>query len=233
MTDSTIEPAFDPTSANPPPTADAIRKAASDSVRAGIDIRSRIHDITLLALTTRRFDRHGMQEVVRAVTDGMAVGAEQSRGDFRHALSEAFRGMDEALTRSAQAGGSALRQLAATGKDLSDTELKQALATMKRLEDDFLTTATHAAESTSERIRPELRKILHTARETGTETGKIAAKSMTELAQRFSVASIDMAIAGMEVAAEVGTRFAHIASGVLSGIADALAAPRDKKPPVV
>jgi hypothetical protein len=39
-----------------------------------------------------------------------------------------------------------------------------------------------------------------------------------------------MALAGMEVAAEVGTRFALIASGILSGIADALATPRDKKP---
>ena len=59
----------------------------------------------------------------------------------------------------------------------------------------------------------------------------MAATSMTELTQRFSVASLDVALAGMEVAAEVGTRFAQLASGILSGIADALAQPRaDKKP---
>jgi hypothetical protein len=231
MTASSMDPALDPTASRPPPTTEEIKQAASESVRAGVDIRARIHDITLLALTSRRFDRRGMQEVVQAVTGGMALGAEQSRGDLRQALSEAFRGMDQALTRSAEAGGTALRQLAATGKDLSDTEIKQALATMKRLEDDFLTTASHAAEATSEKIRPELRRILDTARVTGTETGKVAATSMTELAQRFSIASLDMAIAGMEVAAEVGTRFAHVASGILSGIADALAAPRDKKTP--
>jgi hypothetical protein len=199
-------------------------------MRGGVDIRSRIHDLTLLALRNRRFDRHGMQEVVKAVTKGIANGAEQSQADFRQALSEAFRGMDQALTRSAEAGGGALRQLAATGKDLSDTELKQAIAQMKRLEDDFLATAGHAAEATSERIRPELRKILDSARTTGTETGRIATRSITELGQRFTVASIDMTIAGMEAAAEVGTRFAQVASGILGGIADALANPRDKKP---
>jgi len=53
---------------------------------------------------------------------------------------------------------------------------------------------------------------------------------MTELAQRFGVASIDVALAGMNVAAEVGSRFAQLASGILGGIADALAKPRDKKP---
>lgn len=231
MTASITDPAFDPAAASPPPSADDIKKAASESVRAGVDIRARIHDVTLLALKSRRFDRHGMQEVVRAVTDGMALGAENSRSDLRQALSEAFRGMDQALTRSAEAGGAALRQLAATGKDVSDTEIKQALATMKRLEDDFLATAGHAAEAASEKIRPELRRILDTARRTGTETGKMAATSMTELTQRFSIASLDVALAGMEVAAEVGTRFAQLASGILGGIADALAQPgSDKKP---
>lgn len=226
MTTSGSESAFEPT-----PSADDIKKAASDSVREGVDIRKRIHDVTLLALTSRRFDRKGMQEVVTAVTSGMALGAEQSQSDLRQALSEAFRGMDQALTRTADAGGTALRQLAITGKDLSDTELKQALSTLKKLEDDFLATAARAAEATSDRIRPELRHILHTARETGTETGRIAALSMTEVAQRFSVASLDVALAGMEVAAEVGSRFAQLASGILGGIADALATPRsDKKP---
>ena len=124
MTSGT-EPAFDPASSQPQPTTEEIKQAASDSVRAGVDIRARIHDVTLLALTSRRFDRHGMKEVVRAVTDGMAVGAEQSRADLRQALSEAFRGMDLALTRSAEAGGAALRQLASTGKDLSDTDMEK------------------------------------------------------------------------------------------------------------
>ena len=231
MTVSDTDPAVGPAAASPPPSADDIKQAASESVRAGVDIRARIHDVTLLALKSRRFDRHGMREVVRAVTEGMALGAEDSRADFRQALSEAFRGMDQALTRSAEAGGTALRQLAVTGKDLSDTEIKQALATMKKLEDDFLATAGHAADAAGEKIRPELRRILATARQTGTETGKVAATSMTELSMRFSVASLDVALAGMEVAAEVGTRFAQLAGGILGGIADALAQPRtDKKP---
>ena len=231
MTATNPDPAVSPAAASPPPSTDDIKQAASESVRAGVDIRARIHDVTLLALKSRRFDRHGMQEVVRAVTDGMALGAEQSRADFRQSLSEAFRGMDQALTRSAEAGGAALRQLAVTGKDLSNTEIRQALGTMKKLEDDFLATAGQAAEAASEKIRPELRRILDTARKTGTETGKAAATSMTDVTQRFSIASLDVALAGMEVAAEVGTRFAQLAGGILSGIADALAQPRtDKKP---
>jgi hypothetical protein len=172
-----------------------------------------------------------MRDVVSAVTEGIALGAEQSRSDLRHSLSEAFRGMDGALTRSAEAGSAALRQFVAAGKDLSDNDLKQALATMKRLEDDFLTAASQAADAASERIRPELRRVLHAARESGTDTGRVAATAFTDVAQRFSAASIDIALAGLEIATEVGSRFAQVASGILSGIADALAKPRSDTTP--
>jgi hypothetical protein len=83
MTATYSEPAFDPAAAGPQPTAEEIERAARDSMRGGVDIRSRIHDLTLLALRNRRFDRHGMQEVVKAVTKGIANGAEQSQADFR------------------------------------------------------------------------------------------------------------------------------------------------------
>ena len=204
-------------------TGEAIRKAATETVRAGFDIRARVHDVTLLALKARRFDRHGVREVVGAVTEGLALGAEQSRGELRQALSEAFRGLDDALRRSAESGATALRQFVATGKDFSDTEFKQTLATMKKLEDDFLSTAAHMAEAASERVRPELRKLIDTARTSGTDTGKTVALTFTELAQRFSEAWLDVTLAGLGIASEVGVRFAQVTTGILGGIADALA----------
>ena len=44
-------------------SGEAIREAATESVRAGVDIRARVHDVTLLALKARRFSttvtKHG------------------------------------------------------------------------------------------------------------------------------------------------------------------------------
>ncbi len=222
----TTQPMYDPLGdSRTTLSANDIREAARESVRGGSDIRSRVHDVTLLALRGRRFDRYGMREAMSAVTQGVALGAEESRADLRSALADAFRGMDDALTQSAEAGRAAMKQLVATGRDLSDNEVKQALATMKRLEDDFIVTMSQTASVASERIRPELRRVLDTARVSGTESGRIAAMTMTELAQRFGAASLDIALAGLDLATEVGTRMAHVACGVLSGIADALAQP--------
>lgn len=198
-----------------------IKESASGSMR-GDDIHTRVHDLTLLALRSRRFDRREIREVVRAITEGVTLGAEQSRADLRQSLSAAFHGLDEALRKSAEAGQSALRQLVATGRDFSDRELKQALADMRKLEDDLLSTVDQVAEGANERVRPELREILSQARRTGTSTGKQVAGMMTEFAQRASAASIDVALGGLEAATELSVRFAQAAGGMLAGIADAI-----------
>jgi hypothetical protein len=202
-----------------------IRAAAAETVRQGTDIRARVHELTLAALRRQRFDRHGMREVVRAVTEGIATGAERSSGDLRAALAEALRGLDQALRTSAEAGDVALKQLARSGRDFSDAEFKQALANLRKLEDDFLKTAELVADGAGARVQPELRDALRAARRTGTETGKQVAATMGDFAQKFSAASLDAALAGLETASALGQRFALVASGVLGAFADALRAP--------
>lgn len=208
--------------ANQSYSSERIRESASSSMRGSEDIHRRVHDLTLMALRSRRFDRREIRDVVRAVTEGVTLGADRSRADLRHALAEAFRGLDDALRKSTEAGQTALRQLVATGRDFSEHELKNALADMRKLEEDFLSTVEQVAEGANERVRPELRELLTRARQTGTSTGRQLAGMMTEFAQRFSAASLDMALGGLEAASEFSVRFAQVAGGALAGIADAI-----------
>jgi hypothetical protein len=206
-----------------------IRAAASETVREGTDIRAKVHELTLLALNAQRFDRHGMREVIRAVPEGAATGADKTTADMRLAMSEALRGMDQALRTSAEAGHMALKTLAATGRTFSDTEFKTALANLRKVEDDFLATVGQVADAASAKVQPELREALRGARKTGTETGKQVALTMGDFAQKFSAASADAAIAGIEAAGQFGARFAAVASGILGGLAEALRASAEKK----
>jgi hypothetical protein len=202
---------------------ETIRKAAAEAMQAGGDVARRMREITLEALRNRRFDREGIREVVRAVTEGMAAAAPASGGSMRNALGQAFRGMDEALTKSVEAGQSALRQIVATGRGISDNEVKQALAGLKKIEEDFVATVGQVASSANERVRPELQDLVKRATRAGTETGRQAAHLMAEFT-----------FTGIELAGEFSARFARMASGVLAGMADALeksAAERRKKDP--
>ncbi len=211
-------------------SGEQIRQTASETVGAEASIRDRVHDLTLEALRSRRFDSKGVREVVRAVVEGVALGAESSRAEVRQSLADAFQGLDEALRKATQAGQTALRQIVATGRGFSDNELKAALVSMKRIEDDFLATVAQVADGAGARVQPELRKVLDEARRSGTETGRQVGSILTEFAQRVSVASLDVTLAGLEAAGEFGARFAMLASGVLGGVADALRKPETETP---
>jgi Zn-dependent M16 (insulinase) family peptidase len=204
-------------------STDSIRKAAADAIKSGGDVARRVQEVTLEALRNRRFDREGIRDVVRAVTEGMAAAAPASGGTVRQVMGQAFRGMDEALTKSVAAGEQALRQLVSTGRGMADHEVKDALAGLKKIEQDFIETVSKVASSANERVRPELRSLVARATELGTETGKQTAKMMAEFT-----------FTGIELAGQFSVRFAQLASGVLAGMADALeksAADRKKAPP--
>jgi hypothetical protein len=200
-----------------------LRQAAGEAMKAGEDVTRRFRDLTLSALSNRRFDREGIREVVRTMTEGMAAAAPSSAGTMRKAMGQAFRGMDEALTKSVEAGEEALRKLVATGRSISDNEVKQALAGLKKIEEDFLSTVNQVADTANERARPELRELARRAARAGTETGRQAASLMA-----------DVTFSGIELAGHFSARFAQMASGVLAGMADALeksAADKQSKQP--
>ena len=188
-----------------------LRQAAGEAMKAGEDVTRRFREIALSALSNRRFDREGIRDVVRALTEGMAAAAPSSTGSMRKAMGQAFRGMDEALTRSVEAGEEALRKLAATGRSISENEVQEALAGLKKIEEDFLSTVNQVAESANERARPQLRELASRAARAGTQTGRQAASLMAVVT--FS---------GIELAGHFSARFAQMASGVLAGMADAL-----------
>jgi len=213
-------------------TSDAVlEEAAADAVRQGTDIREKVRELTLGSLQGRTFDRHNIREVVRVVTEGAVQGTGSNRAQMREAMAEVLHGLDQALRVSAEAGQVALKELTATGRAFSSQDLKVALASLRRIEDDFIATVTQVADGANAQVRPELREALRAARQAGTATGRQVAATMGDFAQKFSAASFDAMLVGLETAGEFGQRFAQVASGVLGGLAEAVRAPKDRKDP--
>ncbi len=215
-----------------PATIENMVQAARSSVEEGTDIRARVRDLTLHALRDRRFEPDAIRDVLRAVTEGIRRGAEQRPHGVRQALSDALTGLDDAMMKTAEAASLALRELTAQGKEFSDHELKQVLDNVKKMEEDFLQTARHAADRGSVIVRKEMLDILSHLRLTGTDTGAQVVATLNEFASRMTAISLESAKLGFEAARDFSARFALLASGILAGLAETLhnqAADRDKK----
>ncbi|MEW5944425.1 MAG: DUF6781 family protein [Pseudomonadota bacterium] len=210
-------------------SAEEIKSAAVESVQQETDIKAKVRDLTLRAIQSRKLDSAGIKEVVRAVTEGVSIGAEKRGGEVRAALSQAISGLDEALQKSAQATHLALQQLASQSKDFTEHDLKQALDNLKKMEEDFLSTVSQVADAAGTKVKQELNELVAHARRTGTDTGTSVAATVNELGNRLSATLAGGKAAGQEAAHAFSSRLAALASGILAGMADALREKSEKK----
>jgi hypothetical protein len=205
-----------------------IREAASASMAGGENIRERVRELTLKALQSRRLDFTAMREVMTSMTQGISVGAERRGQDVRQALSEAFAGMDQAMSKAAQASSLALKELAARGREFSDNELKQGLERMRQMEGDFLDSVRQVSQSASGSVKSEWQDLIAHAQRAGTDTGRVISQTARDFSARMTATMSEGAIAGVEAARQFGERFAALTSGILAGMSEALRSDKDK-----
>lgn len=203
-------------------SSEEIKQAVSTSVEGGVDVRVKVRDLTLQALRSRKLDYAEIKPVITAVSEGISLGAAKHVGEVKAALAEGLAGLDEALTKAAEATRLALEQLTSQAKDFSTTDLNWALVNLKRLEEEFLDTVSEAAESAAGKIKQEMKDLISHARRAGTDTGAKVAETVATLNSKVSTSLHEGKVAGKEAAREMSARLASLTSGILAGMADAL-----------
>lgn len=211
--------------ATPKLTHARIRRRAGAALARRTGIRERVRDLTLRALKRRPLEPAQVREVIRSMTEGIALGASRHPRRTRTVLSQAFAGLDDALGKAAQASQLALRELASRTKRFNDRELRKALGHTLRLERDFLSTVGQVAGKAGREIGRELRDLVTHARRAGTDTGAQTAATLSEFSRGMGSVMAGGARAGLRAAREASVRFADLAGGILAGTADALRSP--------
>ena len=161
------------------------------------------------------------------MSGGTVFDASRQGEDARQAFAEAIKRLDQALAQSAQAAHSALEQLAARGKDYTDNDLKEALASLRKMQEDYVATANRVAQAATGNLRRELLELAVHTQSVGADAGVRMATVMNELALRMGSSYREGASSGFDAARNYGARMAFLASGILAGVADAL---RDQPP---
>ena len=199
-----------------------LRGAAEQSMDTSGDVQSRVRELTLAAIRDRQFDLEAMREVMKQLTEGISTGAEARGEDMKQALAAAYRGMDEAFSRSAQATRLALAEMVSAGRGISEMELRAAFDSMRHLEQDMLAALSGAAQSAGTKVRAEMEALAAHAARTGTDTGAVIRGTAEEFAGNLSRVTGEMTTASLDAARSMGERLAQAASGFLAGLSDAM-----------
>ena len=202
-----------------PTTSDTISSATTEDQ----SIRERVKGLTSQVLQQGRVDPEAVRDIVRAVIGGTSANTAVSSAEARELFADAVRELDAALVKSAGAAHVALQQLAKRGKDFTDNDLKEALVSLRQLEQDYAAAASRIAEAMSGNLRREMMELAAHAQNVGVEASARVASMMGELAGGVS------ATPGIATIRDASVRMALLASGVLAGVADALRDQSDVK----
>jgi hypothetical protein len=179
-------------------------------------IRERVKGLTSRALQQGRIDPEAIRDIARVMIGGTPGNMAVSGAAARELFADAVRKLDEALVKSASATHDALQQLATRGKDFTDNDLKEALVSLRKLEQDYAAAASRIAEAMTGNLRREMMELAAHAQNLGVEASARVASMMEELAGGVGATS------GMAKIRDASARMALLASGVLGGVADAL-----------
>jgi len=205
----------------PEPTTSAA-DAASTTVEDQ-PIRKRVKELTSQVLQQGRVDPEAVRDVVSAVLGRTPDSTDVSGAKAREFFANAVRQLDDALVKSASAAHGALQQLASRGQDFTDNDLKEALVSLRKLEEDYVAVANRLAEAMSANLRREMTELATHAQNLGVEASVRVASMMGEFARSMDAGS------GLATVRGASARMAMLASGVLAGIADALRAHTEAK----
>jgi L-fucose isomerase-like protein len=215
--------------------ADELLKGlARESVKQSDNLRAGVRELTLNALKSRELTLAQIKRVVRAVAEGVNLGAASAKLDTERVLAEALAGMDDAVLKAVQANHLALQQLAAQGQGLRDSHFKRALDELERLEDEFLATVKDAAKKGSKQLKDQWASVLQQKESTGTGTAAQIEATVEEFSDRMREAVKQQRRTAFKAAEVMADNFATLASGILIGITEGLQQGKpqggDKKP---
>jgi hypothetical protein len=197
---------------NQPTTSDAASAATAEDQ----EIRERVKGLTSQVLQQGRVDPDAVRDIVRAVMGGTPGTPAACGTDAREMFAEAVRTLDEALVKSASETHRALQQLASRGKDFTDNDLKEALVSLRRLEQDYAAAANRIGEAMTTNLRREMIGLAVSAQNVGVK----ASARVAGLLGQF--AGVMGATPGMATVRGASARMALAFGGILAGVADAL-----------
>ena len=210
---------------NPAIDVDQVLKSlASQSIKQGSNVRTAVRNLTLKALQQRELTLHQIGKVLRSVTEGATLGVAKREIKVEKALSDTVAGMDDALLKAVQASNVALHKLTGEGYDYEDSNLKQALDELEKLEDEIIQSIVQATAGASEKVKAPWNRVLEKTRRSGTATGTQVTSTLRDYAARAQAAMREQRETGFKTAHLLTQNFAILVSGILIGMSEGLGA---------
>lgn len=191
------------------------------------DLRERIRQITLTALTERQLDKENMKSVIEEVMTGVTKGFSDSNDRLKPAFQASLQGVDDALAKSALAAKLAAEEMMSKTEKFATQDIKQVGEDIRSIEDLLFNSINLVARRSSEVASNTLQELSEHLRNTGTSVGKTALDSVQALTSALETTGKQGLQEVGNTSKEFAMNMAKVASGILAGMSEAIK-PKDK-----
>lgn len=202
-------------------TRHAAQDAVSDSI-SNDDVRDKIKQITLDALTKQTLDRDNIKLVLESVFTGVHDGLNGSGERMKPVLEAALKGVDDALSKSALAAKLAAEEILAGTDKFAKVDLKHSIDDLRAIEDLLFESISMVTKRSGSLASKTLQELASHYKNTGTIVGKNALDAIQSLTSATEVMSRHGINEVAQASKDLAGHLASLTSGILAGMAEAV-----------
>ena len=204
------------------------RAAIADAIEQGGDVRSKVRNIVVETLKEGHLDANSLKQLVQMVIKSAHESSSENAKQAIETLQQTVNGLDDALSKAAEASKLAIEEAAGRADDFSRTDVKRAMNDLEGLEALFLDTLSEFADAGQDTAHQVVSDLASHARNSGTAVGRTAAETLAGLQYAMS-RSPGTGLEDITNTLRIGgATIASIASGMLAGLADTLQPEKNK-----
>ena len=207
------------------PTVDVdavLKKAASEIVVQGENLRAKVRDLTLRALQARELSLAADQAGAEERDGRREYGRRQGQDRCRKAAGRRIWRYGRALLQVVQASRIALERLFDHGADFENSRIRKALDELDSLEDEFLKIVKQSADAASEQIKDQWLGVFAHMPAGGTDAGAQAEAVAARIAEQTRADLRKQRDGTAKVTHALVQNYGTLASGILIGLSEGL-----------
>jgi ElaB/YqjD/DUF883 family membrane-anchored ribosome-binding protein len=162
-----------------------LEKAARDAVREGGDVRAKLERATEEALAGDNLAAARVKVLIGAAVSGASEGAKGGGEEGSERLTEALKGIEDALGKLILTSRLAAEEAAAQAGSFADTELSRARDRLRAIERGYWEVLRETARRTDIEVGSILRRFADHLRAGGAEFGKQFADSFSDFGEEL------------------------------------------------
>jgi hypothetical protein len=195
---------------------------SEESAETAPALRERVRAATVAALRDGKISLEELRGIGSSITEGISLGLSKRGSTVKEGLTNAVSGVGQAYGEVSERISLTLKESIERNKNFKADDLKEPLARLKCLEDEFRATMKELADKSGKHLKGEWNEVAEHFTKVGADIGGRMRDSAESLYNRLHGETRDTRAAVRNAVGEGGSRVAEAASGLLHGVADVL-----------